>query len=168
MDTALTGVTDDAITRLLGEELRRARDALGLTRAELIDRMPSKIHPQTLATYESGARQCTVIRLIEICRALGVAAPDILSLSLQRAKAELYTLTLLIDLPALMYDDADSFDQVRTWARLKLEEPEGKNIAWLEPPAVREMAFIFGMPRTELVAYLATFAPRAAPRGDDQ
>lgn len=165
MDTALSGVTDVAVTRVLGEELRRTRDALGLTRAELTQRMPSRIHPQTLATYEAGVRQCTVVRLIEICRALGVAAPDILSLSLQRAEAELYSLTLLIDLTALTRDDNDIFHQVRAWARRKLDEPGGRDVAWLEPPAVREMAFIFGLPRTDLVTYLAAFAPRTAPGG---
>jgi transcriptional regulator with XRE-family HTH domain len=165
MDTALVGVTDGAIARLLGDELRRARDAIGLTRQQLIDKMNSDIHPQTLASYENGIRQCTVVRLVEICRALGVTAPDVLSLSLQRAKEELYTLTLRVDLIALLRDKDTAFDQVRGWARMRIANAgSSPEVARLEPPAIREMAFIFGIPRAELTEYLAAFTPSSAPR----
>jgi transcriptional regulator with XRE-family HTH domain len=166
MDTALVGVTDGAIARLLGDELRRARDAIGLTRQQLIDRMDSDIHPQTLASYENGIRQCTVVRLVEICRALGVTAADVLNLSLQRAKDELYSQTLIVDLSALSRGTDPTYGQVRTWARMRIANgADEANVARLEPAAIREMAFIFGIPRAELIQHLTTFTPPAAPRG---
>lgn len=165
MDTALVGVTDGAIARHLGDELRRVRDALGLTRQQVIDRMDSDIHPQTLASYENGIRQCTIVRLVEICRALGVSAGDVVTLSLQRAKTELYSQTLLVDLPALLRHSDMTFDQVRTWARMRIANGAGEaNIARLEPAAVREMAFIFGVPLDEFIAHLAAFTPPSSPR----
>jgi transcriptional regulator with XRE-family HTH domain len=168
VDTALVGVTDGAIARLLGDELRRARDAIGLTRQQLVDRMDSDIHPQTLASYEKGARQCTVARLVEICRALGISAPDVLALSLQRAKTELYAITLLVDLTALLRDENATFARVRTWARMRIENESDNTgqgtVAWLEPPVIREMAFTFGLPHVELIKYLAMFTPPASPR----
>ncbi|MPZ79834.1 MAG: helix-turn-helix domain-containing protein [Actinophytocola sp.] len=167
MDTALTGVTDEAVSRLLGEELRRARDRIGLTRAQLIARMPADIHTHTLASYESGIRQCTVVRFVEICRALGVAAPSVLGLALQRAKVELQTLTLQVDLPAVLRDDTAEFAQVRRWASNRLTQSEESEVAFLEPAAVDEMAHIFGIPRPALVDYLATFPPRSARRDAD-
>jgi transcriptional regulator with XRE-family HTH domain len=166
MDSALVGVTDTAIARFLGDELRRARDALGLTRQQLIDRMDCDIHPQTLASYENGIRQCTVVRLVEICRALGVAAADVLGLSLQRATSELYTQTLLVELPRVVRHTDPRFDQVRTWARLRTaNSTAATGVARLEPAAVREMAVIFGLPLADLVAHLATCTPPSAPRG---
>lgn len=67
------------LTQALGQELRRARDDLGLTRAELIALLPFELHTKTLQGYEQGFIQCTVTRYVQICTALGVPASEMLS-----------------------------------------------------------------------------------------
>jgi len=49
-------VTEKAISRALGEELRRARDALGLSRAQFVATLPSGIGERTLLAYEPAPR----------------------------------------------------------------------------------------------------------------
>jgi len=61
-------VPEKAISRALGEELRREREALGWSRAQLVARLPSGIGDRTLLSYEHGTRHSTALWLIEICR----------------------------------------------------------------------------------------------------
>lgn len=156
--------SDELITQMLGDELRKAREAAGLTRAQLIERMPSTIHPQTLATYENGIRQCTVVRLEEVCNALRIEAPELLAVALQRARTEPFTRTLRIDLPALLRDRTSTFALVRTWAENFRADSDGSDTARLEPAAVRALAFVVGVPQLDLIEYLMTFTPKAEPR----
>src|SRR3981081_3049844 len=60
------GVLIDAETyqRILGDELRKLRRQRGWTRKELNQHLQSEISLQTLATYELGTRQCSVVRLV--------------------------------------------------------------------------------------------------------
>jgi DNA-binding XRE family transcriptional regulator len=65
------GVFDaDVYQRILGDELRMLRRRCGWTRKELQRQLPSGISVQTLATYELGSRQCSVVRLVELCLAM--------------------------------------------------------------------------------------------------
>lgn len=155
---------DAAVARAIGEEIRRARESVGWTRAELVARMPSDIHPQTLATYERGIRQCTVGRLVEICRTMGMSAPDVLSWAMQRAEIDLVTIGLQVDLRAVLADSRVELLPLRRWARGRLTDDPGAYIAHLEWPVVQEMAALFGIPRPEFVSDLIMFTPRAAPR----
>jgi transcriptional regulator with XRE-family HTH domain len=65
-------VTDKAFARISGQEIRRAREARGWSRVQLVERLPSGIGDRTLLSYEQGLRQLSVIRFVEISRALGV------------------------------------------------------------------------------------------------
>jgi len=165
VDVTDVGATDGAITRALGEELRRVRHQAGLSRAELVDQMSSDIHVRTLATYEQGARQCTVVRLVEICRTLGVAAPDVLWLALQRAELDLETTGLQVDLRAVIRDERVEFGPLRRWAHKRLErDPDGQGIARLNRAVVQEIAIFLDYSWQELVRYLLKFSPQTAPR----
>lgn len=66
-------------TRILGDEIRRRRQAVGWTRLQLLDHLPVDISLQTLATYELGTRRLAADRLDEIARALGTHAHLILA-----------------------------------------------------------------------------------------
>ena len=44
----------EAVKRALGAELRRARETLGWTRADLAERLPTKTQDHVLYTYEQG------------------------------------------------------------------------------------------------------------------
>ncbi|TCO62496.1 helix-turn-helix domain-containing protein [Actinocrispum wychmicini] len=162
----MSGETADrAITRALGDEIRRARDGQGLTRAELVERMPADISIQTLANYEYGIRQCTVSRLVEICQALGVSATSLLGLALQRARIDLYTNDFQVDLHAVARNEETDLDLLRTWARNRLAlEPEGSGVARLERTLVEQWAIMLGMSWSEFVRCLLAFTPGAAPQ----
>ena len=86
---ARVDLTERAISRALGEELRRTREACGWSRAQLVGMLPSGIGDRTLLSYEHGTRHLTVLRLIELCSALGVAADAVVAHALQRARIHL-------------------------------------------------------------------------------
>ncbi|WP_414637399.1 helix-turn-helix domain-containing protein [Actinophytocola sp.] len=156
---------DAEIAKAIGEELRRARDIAGWTRTELISRLPEEIHSQTLAGYERGTIQCTIRRFVEICRAMGVSAPDLLQWSMQRAEVDLRTTGLQIDLHAVLHDKQKRLLPLRRWARKRLvEDPRGSGVAHLEWAVVHEMATMFGISRSQFVKDLIAFTPRPVPR----
>jgi transcriptional regulator with XRE-family HTH domain len=162
------GATVDAdtlIVRAIGEELRRARDSVGWSRPELVKRMQSNVPVNTYACYEQGIRQCSIPRLVEICRALGVAAPELLSLALQRVDVDLDTVGLRVDLNRVLSDDRAELAPLRAWAENRLKSTvDGSGVVRLDWNLVQEMAIFFGLPGRDLVTYLREFAPEAPPR----
>jgi transcriptional regulator with XRE-family HTH domain len=156
--TAQDGQSEKVISRAIGEELRRAREATGWSRLQLVSRLPSGIGDRTLLSYEHGTRHLTVLRFIEICLALGFAAPTLLNQALQRARIHLQNLVLLVDLRYLLNDRNERFRPMHQWARNKLNEnPDG--IVELPPSSVRELATFVGCTYPELADYLARFLP---------
>lgn len=105
--------SDRAISRALGEELRRTREGRGWSRGQLVARLPSGIGERTLLSYEHGTRHLTVLRLIELCRAQEVAAPTLLNQALQRAQINLQDLVLHVDLRHLLNDPLQWHDYTR-------------------------------------------------------
>ncbi|MFL6127245.1 helix-turn-helix domain-containing protein [Actinophytocola sp.] len=155
---ARVDLTERAISRALGEELRRTREARGWSRAQLVGMLPSGIGDRTLLSYEHGTRHLTVLRLIELCNALGVAADTVVAHALQRARIHLENQNLRIDLRVMLRDSSDKFRPMAQWARNKLNEtPDG--IAELAPAAARELAIFAGYTVRELADYLAMFVP---------
>jgi transcriptional regulator with XRE-family HTH domain len=149
---------DKAVSRAIGEELRRAREALGLSRGQLVAELPSGIGDRTLLSYEHGTRHLTVLRFVELSKALGVAAPTLLNQALQRSRIHLQNLALQIDLRFLLNDRSDKFRPMHQWARNKLNEnPDG--VVELPPTSVRELATFVGCAYLELANYLARFIP---------
>jgi transcriptional regulator with XRE-family HTH domain len=158
-------VLDSALSKALGEELRRAREMAGISRAELVNRTPSEINVRTYATYEYGTRLCTVARFIEICAALEVSAPEILELALQRAKIHLRTIGLQVDLRALLRDRSTELTPLRGWAENRLATyPEDSGIARLTASVLQELAICFGLSKLDLINYLIMFTPQSATR----
>jgi hypothetical protein len=152
--------SDKVISRALGEELRRAREACGWSRLQLVSRLPSGIGDRTLLSYEHGTRHLTVIRFIEICWAMGVDSAALHSRALQRARIHVETMNLHVDLRALLLDCNNSamFRPMVQWARNTLNEnPEG--IVEVQPVAVRNLALFVGCLRQDLTSYLAQFVP---------
>lgn len=151
-------LTDKVISRSVGEELRRRREELGWSREDLVGRLPSGIGERTLLAYEHGTRHMTVLRLIELCRALSTSAPDVLRRALQRTQIHLANLPLLVDLQHLLQDENMTFHPLRQWARNRLNDaPNG--VAEVSPDAVRELAASIGRTPGDLTTYLARFLP---------
>jgi transcriptional regulator with XRE-family HTH domain len=156
--TPSADASEKAISRAIGEELRRTRESRGWSRVQLVARLPSGIGDRTLLSYEHGTRHLTTLRLIELCRALDVSAPTLLNQALQRARINLQHLTLQVNLPYLLNDCSDKFRPMHQWARNKLNEnPEG--IIELLPSSVRELAAFVGCTYVDLANHLAKFIP---------
>lgn len=85
----MTDGTDQEIIQAIGEELRRARANTGWSRPELVARLTTPTPVNTYACYEQGIRQCSIPRLVEICKALGVGAPGLLGRALLSLELDL-------------------------------------------------------------------------------
>lgn len=157
-------VSAKAFGRILGQEIRRAREAKGWTRLQLVEHLPSGIADRTLLSYEQGIRQLTVLRLVEICRALDVAASDLLDRALVKY-GDLRGFALKVNLRAILRNTHDEFEPVRRWAAARLEDaPDAPDTpVLLNPDTVREMAVIFGVTHKVLAAYLARFTIEDLP-----
>jgi transcriptional regulator with XRE-family HTH domain len=157
--------TEKTISRAIGDELRRAREATGWSRGQLCAQLPSGIGDRTLLSYEHGTRHLSVVRLIELCHVLGVAAPTLLNQAQQRARIHLQNLNLHVDLKQLLGDKNEKFRPMHQWARNKLnEDPDG--VVELSPSSVRELATFVGCMYEELMKYLARFLPEGTPTGE--
>lgn len=155
---------DKATSRAVGKELRRTREANGWSRKDFVARLPSGIGERTLLSYEQGTRHLTLLRFIELCRALGVAGPVLLQRALQRARRELETLVLQVDLHALVNDRSGIYPHLVQWAHNTLiEVPEG--VVDVEPMVVRNLARCFGCDYRELTRYLAGFLVEEKTKG---
>jgi transcriptional regulator with XRE-family HTH domain len=160
MDTS-PEVTDKAFSRILGQELRRAREERGWTRGQLADQLPSGIGDRTLLTYEQGIRQLSVVRFVEISRALGVAASDLLGRAMEKVR-DLRTFSLRVNLKAVLRDQRDGFESVRRWATNRLKGDPSTEVL-LPPATIRELAVALDFTHAALAAYLAEFTTADLP-----
>ncbi|SDD29891.1 helix-turn-helix domain-containing protein [Actinokineospora iranica] len=160
MDGEGTMSMSEQLARTLGEELRRARAAAGWTRAELVAVLEDAIQTQTLSTYELGQRNCTVVRFVEICRALRVSAPELLTRALQRAAIDLENLVLQVDLRSVVEDRQAELRPLRRWARYRLDnDTTGTGIALLDFAVIKEMSAFCALSQGDMARRLAAFAP---------
>lgn len=163
-----TGFSDQetierVISRALGEEIRRLRDGKGLTREKLIEKMGCDIHVQTLATYEQGLRQCTVVRLVQICMALEVGPLDVLGLALQHAEVDLLKHGMYVDLRALIADKRPEMMLIRKWARRRLAADPTSETVRISGPVLQELAVLSDYDNEQrFVKELLDFSPLRA------
>lgn len=149
---------NEAISRAIGDELRRTREAQGWSRARFVELLPFRLGDRTLLAYEHGLRQITALRLIELCQGLGTDAPSLLARALQRARIHINALPLTVDLQALLRDRNANFRPIVQWARNALNErPDG--VAEVAPDVVRNLALFMGFDHQRLANYLAQFLP---------
>jgi transcriptional regulator with XRE-family HTH domain len=152
------GDVAEVVGRAVGEELRRAREARGWSRAQLVAQLPSGIGDRTLLSYEHGTRNLTMARFIELCHVLREDPAKLLNRALQRARINLDSLVIRVDLRALLKDGSDTFRPMHQWARNTLNEhPDGT--VELAPVVVQNLASFVGCPWQALSSYLARFVP---------
>ena len=148
------------IATAVGTELRRARERAGLTRATLVERLPSTIHIQTFASYERGIRQCTLGRFIEICHTMGTSPAGLLARAMQRAQIDLPMTGIDIDLQAVISDKRPELLPLRRWARNATgERVNNTRTIHLDWTAIQALATAFGIAQPTLVAHLIEFIP---------
>lgn len=153
----------DVVTyqRVLGEEIRKLRKRRGWTRKELNQHLQSDISLQTLATYELGTRQCSVVRLVEICLALDELPQELLSRVHERVFSETPTGRVRLDLVAIVGDQQPELQPLRRWAQDKLtqqtpihDNPE----IHLDIAALEHMAQLCGLDTVDLIGRLRTLS----------
>lgn len=144
----------------LGDELRRTRTQRGWSRKQLLDHLESQISIQTVATYESGRRQCSVARLVEICRAMDVYAHDVLARVHKRTQTETSD-RLVLDLQLIVRDRQPELVPLRRWAHQRLGHA-GRDRAHMVPldlAAIESLAELCGMSTVELIRRLRALTP---------
>lgn len=144
----------EAYQRALGEELRKVRKRRGWTRKELNERLQSEISLQTLATYELGTRQCSVVRLVELCVAMEETPQDLLA----RVHRRVFTDEpgrVRVDLAAVISDDQPELQPLRRWCLDRRRQTGGdQSDVQLDRRALEWLAELCGMPVAELVSRL--------------
>src|SRR3712207_3665510 len=80
-------LTDEEVNTALGAEVRRAREAAGLSRPELAAQLPFKIAVATLLNWELGHRSISYSRLVEVGRTLNSSAPELLRRAIERIES---------------------------------------------------------------------------------
>jgi transcriptional regulator with XRE-family HTH domain len=142
--------------RVLGDEIRRLRKQRGWTRKDLNERLQSDISLQTLATYELGTRQVSVVRFVEICLALDALPHDLLARVHERVFIHAPVGRIRIDLRKVVRDRAPELLPLRRWAAGKLAgepSPQGGEVH-LDIAALDRMAELCGMETLDLIARL--------------
>ncbi len=154
--------------RVLGDELRRLRKQRGWTRRDLNRRLQSDISLQTLATYELGTRQCSVVRLVEICLALDEVPHELMARVHQRVFSDSPVGRIRIDLHKVVRDAQPELLPLRRWAKGRIAElnsTPGPADVSLDISALERMAELCGLETVELIARLRTISGPAESAG---
>lgn len=138
--------------RVLGEELRKLRKSRRWTRRDLNRNLQSDISLQTLATYELGTRQCSVVRLAEICIALGERPHEVLARVDERVFGT-SSEQIQVNLLKVIDDEQPELGPLRRWAedRMQREGGPAQHYIRLDMPALERMAELCGLDSLELL-----------------
>jgi transcriptional regulator with XRE-family HTH domain len=142
--------------RVLGDEIRRLRKQRSWTRKDLNERLQSEISLQTLATYELGTRQVSVIRFVEICLALDELPQELLARVHERVFTDIPVGRIRIDLRKVVRDRQPELLPFRRWAagRLAAVPAPQNGEVHLDITALERMAELCGMETVDLIARL--------------
>lgn len=148
----------DAATyqRVLGDELRQARKQRGWTRKQLQGHLFGDISLQTLATYELGTRQCSVVRLAELCLAMEVLPHDVLARVHDRVFSDERPGYVRVNLARVAQDRQPELLPLRRWATDRLGQahtPQQQDVH-LDLSALEQMAELCGIDTIELIRRL--------------
>lgn len=142
--------------RILGDELRRVRKQRGWTRKQLQHHLDASISLQTLATYELGTRQCSVVRLAELCLALDVLPHDVLARVHERVFSDERPGHIRVNLASVAQDSQPELLPLRRWAADRLQQAGVGQSAdvHLDLAALEQMAELCGIDTVELIGRL--------------
>lgn len=148
-------IDTEVYQRILGDELRKLRRQRGWTRKELNQRLQSEISLQTLATYELGTRQCSVVRLVELCIAMGELPQNLLAKVHRRVFVD-EPGRMGIDLTRVVADRQRELLPLRRWAEDRLHRGGGPAATRIQLglPALERMAELCGIPTADLIRRL--------------
>lgn len=147
----------DEYQRVLGDELRKVRRGRGWTRKELNRRLGPDLSLQTLATYELGTRQCSVVRLVELCLAMDEEPADLVARVHRRVFVE-EPGRLLVDLGKVAVSTEPELLTMRRWAadQLAKADPGALREVRLDLAALERMAELCELETVDLMKRLRT------------
>ncbi|ATY14332.1 XRE family transcriptional regulator [Amycolatopsis sp. AA4] len=148
--------------RVLGDELRKLRRGRGWTRKELNAHLQSEISLQTLATYELGTRQCSVVRLVELCVAMDELPQDLLAKVHSRVFTE-EPGRVRVDLRRVVAEAGPELTPLRRWAEGRLRQ---NGVAMPAAPAAASASGSSGTPTSSAPA--ASGQPASASASADE
>ncbi len=148
----MTNIDNGRYRQVLGDELRRARVARGWTREELRSRMGGALSLQTLATYELGTRQCSLVRFVELCVAMDESPSELLARA-HRRMAPSPEAGLRLDLNGIARSAPPALEPLRRWAQSRLALSAGLDDAEeiISPAALEHLARLCEMPVADVV-----------------
>jgi transcriptional regulator with XRE-family HTH domain len=152
-------LSEDKINVALGGEVRRAREAAGLTRPQLVELLPFEVTVATLLNWELGHRGIAYVRLVELARTLNHSATQLLQRAIHRVES-IQTQFVDIDVIALCDDSTARYVMLRTWAELKRETlvEEDLPIVRVHHAVIREWAVLLNIKLIDLIRYLGKVA----------
>ncbi len=149
----------DTYQRILGEELRKLRTERGWTRKELGEKLQSGISLQTLATYELGTRQCSVVRLAELCLAMDELPQNLLA----RVHSRLFAHEsgqVRVNLADVVADEQPELLPLRRWARGRLAAGGSADVRF-DQTTLEQLAALCGLHTEELLTRLKKLSAAA-------
>jgi transcriptional regulator with XRE-family HTH domain len=151
---------ESAYQRILGDELLALRLRRGWTREHLRKHLLCDKSTQTLGFYEQGARNISVVRLADLCNAMGERPHDLLARVHNRLEQPG---KILLDLARVAASTHPDLQPLRNWARDRLtsqnpESPPERTIQ-VNLTAFDAMATLCGMTTAELTDHLQRTAP---------
>ncbi|EME58632.1 XRE family transcriptional regulator [Amycolatopsis decaplanina DSM 44594] len=150
-----------SVEKILGQELKKVRQANGWTRRMLIQHMGAKMSIQTLASYELGTRQLSVARLFELCMPMNVLPADLIT-NVQRRVGANAPVRIQLDLQHVAADTRPELGPLRQWAETLLHQEKPPKTVVLEGLALGLLADLCGMPVDELEAILRSMSTHRA------
>lgn len=144
--------------RIFGDELRWARKSNGWTRRDLVDRLETELSAQTIAAYELGTRNCSVVRFVEITEALDVPPPDVFRRAYYRLRDLEHATGWVIDLVAASRLEHAELGPLSRWARCQLRAlREGEpTVKRLDLAALQLLAELCGVSTIDLIRLMAS------------
>lgn len=154
----ITGQGFDAplYLRVLGDELRELRRGRGLSRKQLQERLAGELSEQALATYELGTRSCAVVRLVELCLAMGEQPEHLIARVGSRIFVQ-HTTPLYLDVARLARSTTNELAPLRRWAQARLAVPGVPLTIGLEQTALDCLAHLCGLPVVRLERLLRRY-----------
>lgn len=141
-----------ARSRALGDELSALRKDRGWTRLDLLHQAELDISPQTLATYEHGTRQCTVVRLWDLADVLDNPIDQLISRVMRRL-GQWEASGVTIDLRTAAGPTLADLAPLQGWAKAQLATlPHNRvPVVTLSQAALDRLAQLCGLDTAELV-----------------
>lgn len=68
---------DSLLNKIIGEEIKKARESKNWSLEELASKLKTKISRQTLSTYETGRSKIKISTFLEICEVLGIEPSEL-------------------------------------------------------------------------------------------